>query len=70
MPEIIKIATLREGGNVLLWVAASSEEKARAYVERLGPYVQRSRWAGRGHYRSDVYIVEARSIVPREASAI
>lgn len=67
MPEIIRIATVREGGSVLLWIAADNERAASDHAKKLSLWPSKSRWCGPGNYRSDVYMVEARSTVPREA---
>ena len=39
------------------WIAANTENGARAFAAQYGT-VARSRWAGPGNYRSDVYIIE------------
>jgi hypothetical protein len=64
-PETIKIATTREGRNILLWIAAESEKAANDHAKALALWPSKSRWAGSGHYRNNVYIVTARSAVPR-----
>lgn len=45
------------------WYAASSEQEARTFAARHGRVV-RSRWAGPGHYRSDVYILDVEPFEP------
>jgi hypothetical protein len=70
MPELLKSRDadssdqrngLAHGPGRLHWIAADSEAEARDWAASYG-YVSRSTWAGPGHYRSDVYIVQTKNM--------
>lgn len=60
LTEIIKDGTGRYRiSDNKYWIAAPNENVARAYASFWGEVI-RSHWAGPGHFRSDVYIVEVK----------
>lgn len=46
-----------EDGVTRYWITAPSQTDAADFARQFGT-VSRSKWAGPGHYRSDVYIVD------------
>jgi len=55
-PPVPDCELIRCEGGTTYWIGARHEADARDFASQFGK-VEKSKWAGPGHYRSDVFIV-------------